>query len=192
MKNSLDSLNKMLDMRIKKFCELNDNSTESRLHCAALHRYCASYKLKVCGDPVLSKSVGAIFPTAFPHSMSLCHILVILTIFKNFPLLLHLLWWSVISDLTTARRLWLTEASDDCWHFLTVKYFLIRGFSGGSDSKESACNAGDIGLIPGAGRSPGKGNGNSLQYSCLENSVDRGAWWATVHGVAKRWTWLND
>ena len=73
MKNSLDSLNKMLDMRIKKFCELSDNSTESRLHCTALHRYCASYKLKFCGNPVLSKSIGAIFPTAFPHSMSLSH-----------------------------------------------------------------------------------------------------------------------
>ena len=59
------------------------------------------------------------------------------------------------------------------------------GFSGGSDSKESACNAGDAGLIPGLGRSPGEGNGNPLQYSCLENPMDRGAWQATVHGVAE-------
>ena len=57
--------------------------------------------------------------------------------------------------------------------------------SGGSDGKESACNAGDLGLIPGSGRSPGEGNGNPLQYSCLENSMDSGAWEATVHGVAK-------
>ena len=56
---------------------------------------------------------------------------------------------------------------------------------GGSDCKESACNAGDLGLIPGLGRSPGEGNGNTLQYSCLENSMDRGAWWATVHGVRR-------
>ena len=62
------------------------------------------------------------------------------------------------------------------------------GFSGGSDSKESAHNAGDPGSIPGSGRSPGGGHGNPLQYSCLENSVDRGAWWATVHGFAKRQT----
>ena len=55
-------------------------------------------------------------------------------------------------------------------------------FSGGSDSKESACNAGDPGSIPGSGRSPGGGHGNPLLYSCLENSMDRGAWWATVHG----------
>ena len=59
------------------------------------------------------------------------------------------------------------------------------GFPGGSDSKESACNAGDAGLIPGWGRSPGEGNGNSLQYSCLENPINKGGWWATVHGVAK-------
>ena len=59
------------------------------------------------------------------------------------------------------------------------------GFLGGSDSKESACNAGDLGLIPGSGRSPGEGNGNALQCSCLENSMDRGTWWATVYGVAE-------
>ena len=64
------------------------------------------------------------------------------------------------------------------------------GFPGSSDSKESACNAGDPGLIPGSGRSPGEGNGNPLQYSCLNKTMDRGAWWATVHGVAKSWTQL--
>ena len=58
-------------------------------------------------------------------------------------------------------------------------------FSGGSDGKESACNAGDPGSIPGSRRSPGGGNGNLLQYYCMENSVDRGAWWATVHGVTE-------
>ena len=58
-------------------------------------------------------------------------------------------------------------------------------FPGGSDGKESACNEGDLGLIPGLERSPGGGHGHSLQYSCLENPMYRGAWWATVHGVAK-------
>ena len=53
---------------------------------------------------------------------------------------------------------------------------LLRGFPGGSDGKESACSAGDPGSIPGLGRSPGEGNGNPLQYSCLENSMDKGAW----------------
>ena len=65
-------------------------------------------------------------------------------------------------------------------------------FDGGSDSKESACNVGDLGLIPGLGRSPGEGNGNPLQYSCLENPMDGGAWGARVHGVAKSQTGLND
>ena len=59
------------------------------------------------------------------------------------------------------------------------------GFPSGSDGKESACNVGDLGLIPGLGRSPGKGNGYSVQYSFLKNSMDRGGWRATVHGIAK-------
>ena len=66
------------------------------------------------------------------------------------------------------------------------------GFPDGSEVKASACNAGDLGLIPGLGRTPGEGNGNPLQYSCLENPVDGGAWWATAHGVAKSWTRLRD
>ena len=62
------------------------------------------------------------------------------------------------------------------------------GFPCGSDSKQSACNEGDLGLIPGLGGSPGKGNGYALQYSCPENPMERGAWQATVHGVAKSQT----
>ena len=62
---------------------------------------------------------------------------------------------------------------------------MIWGFPGGSDGRESACSAGDLGFIPGWGRSPGEGNSYSLQYSCLENSKDRGAWWVIVHEVAK-------
>ena len=58
--------------------------------------------------------------------------------------------------------------------------------------KASAYNAGDSGLIPGLGRSPGEGNGSPLQYSCLENPMDGGAWWAAVHGVTKSWTRLSD
>ena len=66
------------------------------------------------------------------------------------------------------------------------------GFPGGSEVKASACNAGDLGLIPGLGISPGEGNGNPLQYSCLENPMAGGAWWATVHGVAKSRTRLSN
>ena len=62
----------------------------------------------------------------------------------------------------------------------------MLGFPDGSDSKESACNAGDLGSMPGSGRSPEEGNGSPLQYSCLENSRDRGNWQVIVHGVAKR------
>ena len=61
---------------------------------------------------------------------------------------------------------------------------IFLGFSGGLLGKESACNAGDLGSIPGSGRSPGKGNSNPLQVSCLGDPMDREAWWATVHGVA--------
>ena len=66
------------------------------------------------------------------------------------------------------------------------------GFPGGAEVKASACNAGDLGSIPGLGRSPGEENGNPFQYSCLENPMDRGAWWATVHGVAKSQAQLSD
>ena len=69
---------------------------------------------------------------------------------------------------------------------------LLHCFPGGSDVKESACNAGDLGLIPGLGRFPGEGKGNPLQYSCLGNPMDRGPWWATVYGVAKSQTPLSD
>ena len=69
---------------------------------------------------------------------------------------------------------------------------LPSGFPGGSDSKASAYNVGDLGSIPGLGRSPGEGNGNPLQYSCLENLMDRGVWQATVHGVTKSQTRLSD
>ena len=62
------------------------------------------------------------------------------------------------------------------------------GFPSSIDNKASACNIGDLGSIPGLGRSPGEGNGNPLQYSCLENPIDRGAWWATVHGITKSQT----
>jgi len=76
-----------------------------------------------------------------------------------------------------------------------IKYLYILyitwGLPGDSDSKESACNAGDQGLISELRRSPGEGKGYSHQYSCLENSKDRGAWWVTVHRVSKSWTQLS-
>ena len=68
----------------------------------------------------------------------------------------------------------------------------MNGFPGGSEVKASASNAGDLGSIPGSGISSGEENGNPLQYSCLENPMDRGAWWDTVHRVAKSWRRLSD
>ena len=67
--------------------------------------------------------------------------------------------------------------------FIMLRYVLSMGFPGGSVVKNPPAIAGDVGLIPGSGRSPGEGNGNPLQYSCLENPMDRGAWQATVHGI---------
>ena len=69
-----------------------------------------------------------------------------------------------------------------------MKIYYIKGFPSCSDCKESTCNAGDTGSIPGLGRCPGEGNGYPLQDSCLENSIVRRTWWATVHEVSKSWT----
>ena len=68
----------------------------------------------------------------------------------------------------------------------------LVAFRGDSVGKESTCNSGDLGSIPGSGRSPGEGNDNPLQYSCLENSMDKGAWWAIAHGVTKSGTRPSD
>ena len=75
---------------------------------------------------------------------------------------------------------------------LPTLQLLLGDFAGGSYGKASAYHAGDPGSIPGLGRSSGEGNGNPLQYSCLKNPMDRGVWWATVHGVAKSRTGLSD
>ena len=69
---------------------------------------------------------------------------------------------------------------------------VVFGFPGGSVMKNPLASAGDVGLIPGSGRFPGEGNGNPLQYPCLGNPMDRGAWQAIVHGVSKSWTCLSD
>ena len=72
----------------------------------------------------------------------------------------------------------------------SIGHWDYQGFPGGSDGKESTCSAGDLGLIPGWGRSPGEKNGYTLQYSCLDNSMNKRTWWITVHGVAKSQTQL--
>ena len=77
-------------------------------------------------------------------------------------------------------------------HLIFVLSHHDQGFPGGSDGKEAALNAGALGSIAGLERYSGEWNGNPLQYSCLENSMNRGAWWATVHGVTKNQTRLSD
>ena len=76
--------------------------------------------------------------------------------------------------------------------FLFLTDFTMYDFPGGSDGKASAYNVGDPGSIPGSGRSPGEGNGNPLQYTCLENLMDEGTWQTKVHGVAESRTRLSD
>ena len=76
-----------------------------------------------------------------------------------------------------------------CWVY-TILYSLFPG--GPTIKKNMPCNEWDMGQIPGSGRTPRERNGNSLKYSCLENSKDRGTWWATVHGITKSWTWLSN
>ena len=98
------------------------------------------------------------------------------------PLAEHLLPW--YSGFPSRLRAQIYPSPN---HLLWPANFILS-FSDGSDGQESACNAGDLGLIPESGRSPGKGNDYSLQYPCLENSMDKGALQATVHGVTKSQT----
>ena len=94
-------------------------------------------------------------------------------------------------DLVICFKLHNSPDSNSSSCFSVLIYSLVSdclGFSGGSDGKEFACNAGDPGSIPWSGISPEEGTGNPLQYSCLENLMDRRAWWATVHGVEESLT----
>ena len=84
------------------------------------------------------------------------------------------------------------ESYYDLFVICDINTICLLGFLGGSDGKESACNAGDLGLIPGVGRSPRGGHGNPLKDSGMENHMDRGAWWAIVHEVTKSQTQLSD
>ena len=93
----------------------------------------------------------------------------------------------------------LNNTTNNIFNYVSIYYiliyacvFLYMGFPGGSAVRNLPANSGDAGSIPGSGRSPGEGNGKLLQYSCLENSMDREAWQATVHGVSKSQTRLSD
>ena len=88
-------------------------------------------------------------------------------------------WWAAVCGVAQSR----TRLKQPSSSSRSSK--VVMGFPGSSDGKESACNVGDLRSMPGLGRPPGEGNGNPLQYSCLQKSMDRGAWRATVRGVAK-------
>ena len=116
---------------------------------------------------------------------------------EHLPHASNLDWWSVyhlFSDLSV-NSLFLTFSFLDKEVRVVFEWVSMsrnwQGLSGGSVIKYPPANSGDTGLIPGSGRLHGEGNGNMLQYSCLENPMDRGAWWATVHGVAKSQTQLR-
>ena len=92
-------------------------------------------------------------------------------------------WHTGVHEVTRSQT-WLSNWTELNW-------FYYKGFPWGSDGKESAYNVGDLGSIPELGRPPGEGNDSPLQYFCLENSMDRGAWWAIVYGVTNSWTRLS-
>ena len=90
------------------------------------------------------------------------------------------------------QNFWDTEYHTSLTSIAIAKLLSDVGFLGGSDGKESSCNARDPGSIPGSGRSPGEGNGNPFQYSCLENPMDSGPWQATAQRVTKSQTQLSN
>ena len=97
------------------------------------------------------------------------------------------IWVPSVAPSITSQEILLVLQEDCSSSRHNIYSFIQQGFPGGSDGRESACNAGDSGSMPESGRSLSEGNGYPLQYSCLENSMDRGAQQATVHGVAKSW-----
>ena len=115
-------------------------------------------------------------------------------------------WWAAVYGVAQSRtrlKRLSSSSNSSSWciyiyvtlwpkYCLILIYWIHMGFLGSLNSEESACNVKDLGSIPGLGKIPREGHCNPLPYSCLENSMDRGAWWATVHGVAKSQTWLSN
>ena len=105
-------------------------------------------------------------------------------------------WPAIVHAVARVRHNWaaniFTDFSLAPHEYLCKDLSVCLFFPGSLAGKESVCHSGDPGSIPGSGRSPGEENGNPLQYSCQENSMDRGGWQATIHGVAKSRTQLRD
>ena len=121
--------------------------------------------------------------SSFPHlPVSPTYLFLSSPLYRNYFLL------KVISDICVSKSCIKLSVLILSTSRINSHFSSFWGFPGGSEDKASACNEGDLGSIPGLGQSPGEGNGNSLQYSCLENPMDRGAWRATVHRVSKSQT----
>ena len=116
----------------------------------------------------------------------ICYICVML--FFSRKMMVHCAHWFCILPFSLTHLGYLCKS--EIYKFFSL-IFMTKFFPGGSAVKESAYSAGDMGLIPVLGRAPKGGNGNPLRYSCLENPMDRGAWWAKVHRVTKSWTRLK-
>ena len=150
--------------------------------------YSFSYVEPVCCS---MSSSNCCFLTCIQISQEAGHVVWYSHLFQNFPQFIVIHTVKGFGIVNKAEIDVFLELS-----YISVKmllfFFFFLSITGDSDGKEHTCNAGEPGLIPGSGRSSGEGNGNPLQYSWMENSMDRGAWWATVHGVAKSQTRLSD
>ena len=153
--------------------------------------------IRGCGSSVLFPLSGAVlgpWPSQWSPkwSLKLWSIKFCINIFLIFLLPFLILQgppWSFLGSKNKRLFLWIL------WHLFwlfSIYVCILLGFPSSSDSKESAYNAGDLGSNPKLGRSPGEGNGNPFLCSCMENSMDSGAWWVIVHQVAKSQTWLSN
>ena len=138
------------------------------------------------------------------HFMLCCPLLLLPSIFPSIRVFFNKLalcirwpkYWSFSNSPSNECSGWISFRIDSSlYHFLfllhSVHFLIYETFFSWLSGKESTCNAGDMDLSPGLGRSPGGGSDNLLQYSCLGNPMDRGAWWATVPWVAESRTWLS-
>ena len=147
------------------------------------HRY------KKWANYQINKWIGI---TSFLIAMSLCSLNSSESYTKNHTIIYYQKLLLMIYQFTNLLGAFYCIESKKLETSLFAKGFIIMGFPGGADGKESACSGGDPGSIPALRRFPGRGHGNQLQYSCLENPMDRGALQATIHGVTKSLTRLSD
>ena len=163
----------------------------------ATHPIVLAWRIPVTGEPGGLPSMGShrvrpdwSYLAAAAASMSTISIFSLLFLTYSYYGAIGKEW---VTALSWCRHTALHNLRNQCSLFLFQDLCsLSPDFHSGSEGKESACNAGNLGSIPGLQRSPGGGNGDPLMYSCLENSMGRRSWWAAAHGVIRSWTWLRD